>query len=459
MAEPLNLVLVTIDSLRRDALGCLHPDGGPTPRLDRLATSGELYTNAVSNGPRTPSAFPAILCSLHPLVSGETGLPPGAATLAEALSNAGHRTAGFNLDNPYLSEACGYARGFERYDDFWQATPGVGNAPVRPSPVKRLKKRVQDAIGRRSLPLLLLLQAMVQRGGAPFTRGNEATRRALDWIDDAAGAPFFTWIHYMDVHFPYLPLERPGPGRRLRFLGGALGWLVGARQRPLKLLRRLYRDRVARMDRIIGRLADGLTERGLERNTIIVVTADHGEAFGEHGSYTHGPRLYDELLRVPLIIAGPGPQRTEDRQVGLIGLAPTLLHRLGVEPPAAFQGRTFDAQDDGPVISAATHAGGRRRRGAAAESFRIVSCRHDGWKLIHDDEGEREELYDLAADPAETVNLVERHPDRAGPLRERVRQHLAAADQDAARLGEAGAGRAFHEDEEVARRLADLGYL
>ena len=102
MADRPNLLLVTVDSLRRDALGCLDSNGGPTPALDRLAAEGTLFTDAVSNGPRTPSAFPAILCSLHPLVSGETGLPPGAATLAEALQGAGYRTAGFNLDNPYI---------------------------------------------------------------------------------------------------------------------------------------------------------------------------------------------------------------------------------------------------------------------------------------------------------------------------------------------------------------------
>jgi len=458
MAEPLNLVLVTVDSLRRDALGRFHRAGGSTPRLDRLAEEGELYTDAVSNGPRTPSAFPAILCSLHPLVSGETGLPPGAVTLAEALHTAGRRTAGFNLDNPYLSEACGYARGFERYDDFWQTRP-AGGAGGKPPLVKRLKKAVQDAIGRRSLPLLLLVQALFQRGGAPFTRGDEATRRALDWIDESAGEPFFAWIHYMDVHFPYLPLERPGLGQRLRFLGGIIGWLAGARRRPLGLIRRLYRDRVARMDRIIGQLVDGLAERGLGRNTIIAFTADHGEAFGEHGSYTHGPKLYDELLRVPLVLAGPVLRGTEDRQVGLIGLAPTLLRRLGVKPPAAFQGRAFEEQNGDPVISAATHAGGRTRRGASSETFRTVSCRHGGWKFIHDDEGPREELYDLSADPGERQNLIHRRREKAEPLRRRVREHLDMAGREAARMGDGGAGKAFHEDEDVARRLAELGYL
>ncbi len=465
MADALNLVLVTVDSLRRDALGCLAGDSGPSPILDRLAGEGILFTDAVSNGPRTPSAFPAILCSLHPLVSGETGLPPGATTLAEALRATGRRTAGFNLDNPYLSEKCGYARGFDRYDDFWQAKPGSGTE-IKPSAVKRLKKSIQDAIGRRSLAVLLFFQAMFQRGGAPFLKGDLATDRALQWIDEDRDKPFFTWLHYMDVHYPYLPLEKPGMGRRLTYLGAILGLLIGARRRPLRLMRELYQARVERMDRMIGRLVEGLAERGLGERTVIAVTADHGEMFGEHGRFTHGPQLYDELLRIPLIFAGAGDGKSVAAQTSLIDLSPTLLDLLGVEAPPAFQGRSFreliegkEKEGDDPVISAATHAGDRQRRGAAPEVYRIVSCRTAGWKYIFDQEGPREELYDLENDPGETENLIDDRPEQAEPLRQRVHGHLEMAEQEAARLGDGDSGKAFHEDEEVSRRLADLGYL
>ncbi len=465
MAQELNLVLITVDSLRRDALGCLHESGGPSPCLDRLARKGVLFTGAISNGPRTPSAFPAILCSLHPLVSGETGLPPGAATIAETLRAAGRRTAGFNLDNPYLSEQCGYARGFDRYDDFWQAKPDGDAAPGR-SAVKRLKKAVQDAIGRRSLALLLFFQAMLQRGGAPFLKGEAATDRALDWIDEAREQPFFTWLHCMDVHYPYLPLDTPGIGQRLNYLGATIQLLLGARRRPLRVMRELYQARVERMDRMIGRLVEGLEKRGLMERTLVAITADHGELFGEHGSFTHGPKLYDELLRVPLILAGTGERKTVEAQIGLIDLSPTLLDLLGVEIPAAFQGRSFrdlveGADRDGgdPVISAATHAGGRKRRGTAPEVYRIVSCRDHGWKYIADEEGGKEELYDLEKDPAEMVNIIAERPEQAEPLRRRVQDHLEMAKTEAARLGQGNVGKAFHEDEEVSRRLADLGYL
>lgn len=467
MAEARNLVLVTIDSLRRDALGCLHRSGGPSPSLDRLAGEGVLFTGAVSNGPRTPSAFPAILCSLHPLVSGETGLPPGATTLAEALRAAGRRTAGFNLDNPYLSEQCGYARGFDRYDDFWHSKTGNSDTS-KPPPIKRMKKAIQDAIGRRSLALLLFFQAMFQRGGAPFLKGETATDRALDWIDEKKDQHFFVWLHYMDVHYPYLPLEKPGIGQRLSYLGAFLGLLCGARRRPLRLMRELYQARVERMDRMIGRLVEGLQEQGLHGNTLVAITADHGEMFGEHGSFTHGPKLYDELLRVPLILTGAGAGRGETvtAQSSLIDLAPTLLDLLDVETPPAFQGRSFrrlieseDREDGDPAISAVTHAGGRKRRGTALEVYRIVSCRHQGWKYIFDEEGGREEFYDLENDPGETVNLIADRPEQAKPLRQRVEAHIKMAEKEAARLGDGGKGKAFHEDEVVRRRLADLGYL
>lgn len=464
-AETRNLVLVTIDSLRQDALGCLHSSGGPSPSLDRLAEEGVLFTSAISNGPRTPSAFPAILCSLHPLVSGETGLPPGATTLAEALRAAGRRTAGFNLDNPYLSELCGYGRGFDRYDDFWQAKSDGGDS-AKPPLIKRMKKAIQDAIGRRSLALLLFFQALFQRGGAPFLKGEAATDRALDWIDEKKDQPFFVWLHYMDVHYPYLPLEKPGIGQRLKYLGAILGFLCGARCRPLRLMRQMYQARVERMDRVIGRLVEGLKERGLLQRTVVAITADHGEMFGEHGSFTHGPKLYDKLLRVPLILAEAGEGKTVEAQTGLIDLAPTLLDLLGVETPPAFQGRSFrgriedgDREGGDAVISAATHAGGRKRRGSAPDVYRIVSCRVEGWKYIFDEEGGQEELYDLENDPGETVDLFTERPDQAEPLRQRVKEHLEMVQAEAARLGDGDSRKAFHEDEEVSRRLADLGYL
>ncbi len=306
---------------------------------------------------------------------------------------------------------------------------------------------------------------MFQRGGAPFLKGETATRRALDWIDEDRERPFFAWLHYMDVHYPYLPLEKPGPGQRLQYLGAITGLLIGARRRPLRLMRELYQQRVERMDRMIGRLVQGLKERGLEGHTLVAVTADHGEMFGEHGSFTHGPQLYDELLRVPLILAGAGASRTVEAQTGLIHLAPTLLDLLGVEAPAAFQGRSVRERMDGggdrgdAVISAATHAGGRQRRGSAPEVYRTVSCRHQGWKYIFDEEGGREELYHLEIDPAEKVNVIAQRPEQAEPLRRRVKDHLELAEKEAARLGGGDSGKAFHEDEEVSRRLADLGYL
>ncbi len=463
-----NLLLITIDALRNDALGCVGSSYASTPNMDSLAGEGVLFEQAISNGPRTQSSFPSIMCSLYPLIAGERRrLPARAATMAEVASGAGLATAGFNPSNPFLTRETGYDRGFGLFVDFWDIHDREGSA-ARSGVMARMKKRVHDAIGRKNLGFLMLMQALLLEEGGQFLTGRIITDQALDWLGKQPG-PFFLWLHFMDVHFPYQPL----PGRRTwkdrsSYIRGMAGMAVNRPAVAVTALRQLYGDRVRLVDGFIGDLVRGLGDLGLTDSTAVVVTSDHGEQLGEHGRWAHGPDLHEELIRVPLIFNGPGlagPRRI-DRQVELLGLAPTLLELLGVPAPPSFLGSSFaplvvahsDEEPDA-IFSEAMHSGARLSRAGILDTFTVTSCREAGWKLIHDTENDGVELYDLLADPDEQTNVAHQHPDRVADLRRLIDRHRRNSSSLAASLGGPDDRPMTPDDAQMRERLAALGYL
>ena len=463
-----NLVLITIDALRYDALGCTGSAGASTPHMDALAGRGVLFDQAISNGPRTQASFPSIMCSLYPLVAGERkGLPASAATLAEAASHAGYATAGFNPSNPFLTRETGYDRGFDLFIDFWDVHDRGGAQP-RKGPWTAAKKSIHDAMGRRNLGFLMLFQALSLAEGGQYLTGGLITEQALVWLAKQ-DRPFFIWLHFMDVHYPYQPL--PGErtwGDRLSYLRGMAGMLIGRREPAARSLRRLYDRRVEHVDGFIADFLEGLGRLGIESDTAVVVTSDHGEQLGEHGRYAHGPDLHDELLRVPLILQDPDSGRSGvvREQVELLGLAPTLLDLLQIPAPETFLGSSFlplvrgDATHGADyVFSETMHGGARLSRTGVPDTHRIVSCRGGGWKYIRDDEGPAEELYDLEHDQNERTNLVGDHPQKAAELRRLVEDHDSLVAREAAKYEQDGERPMATDDEEMRRRLAALGYL
>lgn len=467
MKEIKNIVLITVDSLRRDALGCFGNARAHTPCLDRLSVEGVCFDQAITNGPRTPSAFPAILCSQYPLVTGEQSLPSDVPTLAGEFQRAGYATAAFNLDNPFLSPATGYGKGFDRFDDFWTVEKHAANGK-RKDFWKRVKRAVQDGIGRRDLALLLCLQGLLQHRRGMFVRGREMTDRAVAWLKACHGKPFLLWVHYMETHYPYAGGNADSIHRRLRHLSALAGILLNAHRPAIALMKELYRNQVSHVDGMIGEIRDALDAEGLWEDTAFAVTADHGEMFREHGGYTHGPEFYDELLRVPLFLHAQGrlPAGLVRAQVPLLDLAPSLLDLAGLEPPSDFAGssllhwiRTREDNPQSRVFSQASHHGGRRSRRASPRKYRIVSCRTPEWKYIFDEEGPREELYNLCADPAELQNQASDGGHVLESFRTAVRDHLAAVEKAASRYTRRPFGEDLPEAENLRERLAALGYL
>jgi len=299
-----NVVLITVDSLRADALGS-YDEHRHSPVLDSLAERGTTFERAFATGNWTPFSFPSILAS-RPVFADNGGIGvDGVETLAETLSEAGVATAGFNAANGFLTSHWGYEDGFDEFEPF---VTSVGSS-----------------IYSRHLATHPTVEAWLQLATSPvrraksWLRGESDDRPFLDTsrmfdVEHAATSfveeteePFFLWVHYMDTHTPYVPAPRYIREISSDLLGThrmllahsrtGLGWEVG--ERTLADLRMLYQAAARQVDASVGRLLEALSAQGVRDDTAVVVAGDHGEEFQEHGHLAHYPKLYDELIHVP----------------------------------------------------------------------------------------------------------------------------------------------------------------
>jgi arylsulfatase A-like enzyme/cytochrome c-type biogenesis protein CcmH/NrfG len=392
-----NVLFVTIDTLRADRLGCYGHAAAVTPALDALAARGVRFATAVAHVPLTGPSHASLLTGRTPLGHGfrDNGgyeLPGSVKTAAEDFKQAGYHTAAFVSAFP-LDRRFGFDRGFETYDDHLPK----GNDRRRTPYVERLADATTDAA--------------VRWLGAPPA---------------ASASPFFLWVHYYDPHAPYEP-------------PGALAERFRAAP---------YDGEIAFVDTQLARLLRALEEKGTLARTLVLVTADHGEALGEHGEGTHGLFVYDATLKVPWIMAGPGigSGRVSTTVARSIDLLPTLLDYVGVAPRTDLEGRSLRPAADGHEMSDAP---------AYAES--LYPEREFGWAPLHAwrtsryklIEAPRPELYDLQADAGERTNKVADEPARADELR-RLLQSAVARPAPAA---------SAEVDPETAERLRALGYV
>lgn len=447
-----NVVLLTVDSLRADAFGDDSIHGTtPTPRLDELAAESAVFSQAVANGPNTPSSFPSLLTSTYPLLyGGYRYLDEQRPFVAKTLAAEGFRTVGYH-SNPFLGASHNYHVGFENFDDAAEGSDSVAG----------LKDAVESRLDpdSRLYSFLRRIWHVVsqQTDTAAYASAESVVDDALDWIDGWDGeAPFFTWLHFMDVHYPFMPPDRdlrdlgvePLSSRRVADLNGRM------QEDPASLseddvadLRDLYYGELRFTDRQIGRLLDRLEELGLREETAVVFTADHGEAFGEHDRFGHHPYLYDELLRVPLVVSAPElGDATVDSQVSLIDVGPTIYDLVDVPTPEAVQGESLLPLAEGTETE-------DRVAISAALNGQMLACRTTEWKCFWRVEDDVVELYDLEADPGETRDVSDEHPEVVSRFRETMTDHLDAAEQTDVSLPE------IEEGDATRQRLRDLGYL
>ncbi|QWC18154.1 sulfatase [Halorubrum sp. 2020YC2] len=485
-----NVVLVTVDSLRADAVSPYDAERR-SPVIDALADGGTVFERAFATGNWTPFSFPSILAS-EPVFArtGDIGVDES-VTLAEALSDAGIATGGFNAANGFLTDHWGYPDGFDEFEPF---VTSVGSSVY--SRYLAAHPTVEAWIQLASSPLRRLGSKL--RGDSddrPFldaSRMFDVEDAATEFVDET-DEPFFLWVHYMDTHTPYVPAPRyirevsdgiVGTHQMLHaHARTSLGLEVG--ERTLRELRTLYQATVRQVDASIGRLLDSLDAAGVRDDTAVLLAGDHGEEFQEHGHLAHYPKLYDELIHVPFVADVPGRDGGRvDGHVGLDAIPPTVADLLGVDPAPEWHGdsllpalRGEDRVSDDSGEGAADHSVvSVTVRGedvtqqpiprSLSDGDLLVSARDDDWTYIENvDAGERE-LYHRPSDPTQQENLAVDPDDRERAVIDRLqpvvdahaellRERGAAAEAAAAERGEDGDDEV---DEDLEARLEALGY-
>jgi arylsulfatase A-like enzyme/Flp pilus assembly protein TadD len=398
----LNIVLITIDTLRSDRVSSYGSQRVDTPNIDRFAEEGVLFENAASTVPFTLPAHSSILTGMYPPGHGvreNVGytLAESFPTLAELLSRQGWDTAGF-VSAFVLDRRWGIARGFDHYFDDFDL----------------------DAMESPNL-------SSVQRSG------DVTIAEAVRWLDQRQqDSPFFLWLHLYDPHDPYTPPE------------------------PYKSMHpnRPYDGEVAYTDSLIGEFRRALEDRDLLDTSLVILTSDHGEGLGDHGEAYHGFFLYDSTVHVALIVRPPSNAlggRTVAAAVSHVDLLPTVLEAVSLEIPQSVHGRSLL-----PLING---EGGTEDRAVYSESLYplfhygwspLRAIRTDVYKLIS---APRPEVFDVRADPGEAHDLSTAQPDVLDELEGRLEELRAEIERESP-----GTGAAPDLDEQTLAQLQALGY-
>lgn len=435
-----NVILITSDSLRADYLSCLGHPRETTPNIDELARNGVLFTQAMACGPNTATSISPLLLSSYVVayyLDGFGELKTVGAGLsryrdmvarlnriktpiAGILKNNGYNTAAFH-SNPYLSRYYNHGKGFHHFDDSFS----MGN-------IKRSKIKEKLRATLRGNERLYSLTKRIYYGifKMPYDRAETINKKAISWLKDKENEQrnFFIWFHYMDTHIPYFPPSKFCERKlfstsKMRNIYHKMMSGGNISQKELSDAIRFYEGAIKYVDYSIRSLLDELDAIGVLENTMVIITADHGEELGEHGVFLHPlEMLYDAQLHVPLIIYNAGYTGvTIDMPVNLIDIAPTITDISGLPAAESFQGRSLV-----PVIK-----GERSITGVISESLdpqrctSIASYRTEQWKYIFNGTNSHHELYDIKNDPGETENLYENARGKAEEYESKITAHIS----------------------------------
>lgn len=437
-----NILFIVVDTLRSDHVGCYGYKRATTPAMDRLATEGIRFECAIAASswtlPSVMSMFTSLSPSAHNVVNYTRSLAEGATSLAAELVKGGYQTAGI-ISNPGMNSQFGFGRGFGLYDD----STVVFNVGLDFFEDKGSQRR--DVIG------------------TPCSA--DMTFQAGSWLKDKRkpGVPFFLFLLYFDPHCDYTP---PAPydemftapdyqgeqnGRGIKALAGKT--LTPADKEQII---GLHDGEIRYTDDKIGELIEGLNKLGLTEDTVIVITADHGEEFWDHGGVAHGHTLYDELIRIPLIIRFPkriSPGAVVRKQVTHIDLMPTLLDMAGLPIPAQCQGRSLcpllrgQEGDFGeqPVISETS----------IQDDYACI--RTPTRKIVEKNKGLTREMYALSEDPKEQKDLsATKRSKEFEPLAREFQEMKKKMTKEAKA---AGIVAQSDLDPRLLRQLRSLGYI
>ena len=373
-----NVILITVDTLRADRLGCYGAKNVATPAMDSLAADGILFERAIAQVPLTVPSHDAIMTGTYPFQNGvqdftSAPLSPDFQTIAQALERNGYDT-GAIVSAFVLDRSWGLARGFKHYDDAF--------------PASTFQEKDIGLVDRRAAA---------------------SVDKALAWLRKPRSKPFFLWLHLYDPHSPYDP---PEPFRR-------------------RYRRREYEGEIAYADSQLARLFASLKQKGVYDNSLIVLASDHGESLGEHGEKEHGYFVYHATTRVPLIVKPARSMRLSapstkqmPQPVETIAIPATILELLGIQDPLQKQ-----------LQAKSLFAPPSERDTAYSETFYPFSS--FGWNPLHSLETSRykyvdapeAELYDISSDPGESRNLISQQPAMAAVLKQELQQRLASGDK------------------------------
>ncbi len=401
VAPRANVIVITIDTTRADALGAYGQAKPTSPRIDALAAAGTLFEDAVTSSPSTFPSHASIFTGKQPFAHGVRSnagflLAAEHETLAEVMSAAGWVTHA-EIAAPVLAAPKRLDQGFDTYRD----PASLRDPLVALDGAERYRRIARDA--------------------------EDITARGLEFVREHAGDPFLLWLHYFDPHKPYAP--------------------------PEDLTEELapYHAEIRRVDREVGRLLDELDALGIAERTLVVVTSDHGEGQGQHGEATHSFLVYESTMRVPLVFAGPGvPAGVRVRALArTVDVTPTLLDLLGLPPLPEIQGVSLRPSFFDPQQKPSRAGYGESIEGTLAFGSSVLRFVRVGrWKYIHK---ERPELYDVVADPTEVRNQFDARERTVSRLRRRLEEIVAETPA-------AGGDSRVELDPEQVEALRALGY-
>lgn len=457
-----SVILVTLDTVRADHMSLYGYKRKTTPFLEEFSRGSTLYQNAVSSGAFTLPTHASLFTGLYPSWHGAHYSPPefpdgrpldpSYLTLAEILSSQGFSTAAVAANRGFLSHNFGLAQGFGFYDN---RAPAQFLTASQPYFLRQ---------GIRNLMTCFTVSANFDREALHAEEINASVFEQLEVLKSWE-SPFFLFINYMDAHWPYVPpapFDTIYPGKNPGFTLHDYLNLVGdvlALERPLteeeiRHLHSQYDGSIRYLDSQLARLFHQLKLLNLFENSLIIITSDHGEAFGDHNLMEHGVSVYQDQVHVPLIIKYPG-QRLGQRVEGYVNsvdILPTVLEVVGLPPPPQVQGASLlqkESWKSRPVVSEVYPRGFLRYWNARLNRIERAIFR-DGFKLIRSTAGKRE-IYDLDSDPHERVDLASQHPGTVASLERAMQQYfstLREAKKDGQEL-----------DKATLDRLKALGYI
>jgi len=392
-----NVVLLTVDTLRQDALGIYGNKRGLSPFIDSIADNCIVFSRAQSIGPYTQAAFPGILTSSYYFDHGRsTHLSPQRVLISEPLKKTGIVTAAFH-SNPYVSDYFGWNRGWDVFRDFMEC-------------------EVSDKV--------------------PYITGDAINQNVEKWLSSHVKngdyQRFFLWIHFMDIHEPYIPqheyLEMINSSVKLsedemfHLFKEVLLKRDTSDRGKVDTLRELYQACVRRTDDYVKRFFQMLEKLDVLEDCLVILTSDHGDEFGEHGGLSHDGKMFQELLAIPLLVFNSETKKKEvcDKVVSNLDIPPTINYAYGLEPVEAFQGQSLlpiaNYKEKG-CFGEAIEKVGHKIKETDKEVYYYVA---ENLKMIYQGNTDAWEMYDLRKDPQERNNIMKASPPQEEEARARA---------------------------------------